>query len=317
MDHKRVPLFLFLTFVLSWGLLFYMWSIGGLENPASFYMAAGMMLIPALCVILTRLFTGEGFKDLWLLPQNFKHTWGVYVLAWLLPSLLILLGGALWFLLNPDRFDPAMSAGVELLRSQADATGQVVTNQQLRSAIILNSLSAILIAPLVNVIFCMGEELGWRGYLLPKLAMKYKPAAAALMVGIIWGVWHAPIIAMGHNYGLGYAGWPWLGISAMILFCIVLGYLFGWMALRAKSALPAALAHGALNGVVSLPTMFLIGQSNPFIGPLATGVIGGSGFIVAGIICWWLLNKNPDQYHPAHTDVYQPFRPIFVTPHEE
>ena len=60
-------------------------------------------------------------------------------------------------------------------------------------------------SPIVNIIACLGEEVGWRGFLLPNLLEKFTPIKATLLTGFIWGVWHAPMIAMGYNYGLNYA----------------------------------------------------------------------------------------------------------------
>ena len=61
---------------------------------------------------------------------------------------------------------------------------------------------------LAHTLFAMGEEAGWRGYLWSVL----RPLGfwrTAAIVGVAWGLWHAPIIAAGHNYGTGYPGWPW------------------------------------------------------------------------------------------------------------
>lgn len=106
-------------------------------------------------------------------------------------------------------------------------------------------LALVLVAPLLNCITCFGEEWGWRGYLLPHLMEKRSITFSVVVGGIIWGLWHAPITALGHNYGLDYPGWPILGIVAMCCFCVALSCLFSWLTLRAKSCLPAVFAHGA------------------------------------------------------------------------
>ena len=72
---------------------------------------------------------------------------------------------------------------------------------------------AVLAAPLINSFFTFGEEFGWRAYLQPKL-MPLGFRKAMLLMGLIWGVWHWPLIAMGHNYGLDYFGAPWTGMLA-------------------------------------------------------------------------------------------------------
>ena len=148
-------------------------------------------------------------------------------------------------------------------------------------------------APLLNLIPCFGEEWGWRGYLVPKVAQRMKFLPTVLLTGFIWGIWHAPIIVAGHNYGMNYPGYPWWGIIAMCVFCIVAGTLFSYIALKAKSCWPAVLAHGALNGTASIGVLFL---ANPmvyerFLGPVPTGIIGAAAYIVVAIVIVWKMRE--------------------------
>lgn len=83
-----------------------------------------------------------------------------------------------------------------------------------------------IVAPLLNFMACFGEEWGWRGYLLPHLSERHGMRIAVPASGVIWGLWHAPITVLGHNYGLDYPGWPLLGILAMCCLCVALSYLF-------------------------------------------------------------------------------------------
>ena len=81
----------------------------------------------------------------------------------------------------------------------------------------------------MGMIQCFGEELGWRGYLLPKIGEKLSPLSASVFTGVIWGLWHAPIIAMGYNYGTNNLI---AGIFAMTVFCTVLGIISGFLTLE-------------------------------------------------------------------------------------
>lgn len=155
-------------------------------------------------------------------------------------------------------------------------------------------LALVIVAPLLNCVTCFGEEWGWRGYLLPHLSERCGVRIAVPVSGIIWGLWHAPITVLGHNYGLGYPGWPILGILAMCCLCVALSYLFSWLTLRAKSCLPAVFAHGALNGCSAAPLMFMVGTANPFVGPAPTGIIGGIGFIVVAVLCHISLKRGQE-----------------------
>ncbi|NLB82141.1 MAG: CPBP family intramembrane metalloprotease [Clostridiaceae bacterium] len=98
--------------------------------------------------------------------------------------------------------------------------------------LLISILQIIIIGPISNIIPTLGEEIGWRGYLLPKLRMLLTHRAALVITGIIWDIWHIPVIVMGHNYGTDYMGYPWLGILAMIVFCVVLGVIEGYISIK-------------------------------------------------------------------------------------
>ena len=57
----------------------------------------------------------------------------------------------------------------------------------------------MLIGPVLNAIPALGEEWGWRGYLLPRLTGTRGVVAGLLLSGVIWGLWHAPLTLLGHN----------------------------------------------------------------------------------------------------------------------
>lgn len=80
----------------------------------------------------------------------------------------------------------------------------------------------------------------------------------------------------------------------MIVFCILVGSFLSYIALKVKSSIPAAIAHGMINGFASVSTLFLSvnNNANSFIGPLPVGIIGGSGFIITGVICLILIKKE-------------------------
>ena len=53
-----------------------------------------------------------------------------------------------------------------------------------------------------------------------------------IAMGVIWGLWHAPVILMGYNYGTAYPGAPWAGVLMMCWMTFVTGTWFGWLALK-------------------------------------------------------------------------------------
>ena len=136
----------------------------------------------------------------------------------------------------------------------------------------------------MNFITCFGEEWGWRGYLLPKMAEKLPMIPMLLINGVIWGLWHAPITAIGHNYGVGYPLFPFTGIAAMCFFCIVMGIFLSYVTMKTKSCVPAILGHGAINSIAGIGMFFTVDGGNPFLGPAPTGFIGAIPFIIVAVI---------------------------------
>ncbi|MEA4823249.1 MAG: CPBP family intramembrane glutamic endopeptidase [Clostridiaceae bacterium] len=281
---KRIGIFLAFTFTVTWGMAFTLMGMGGTASPYALLVFALFMLVPGLGVVFTRLVTREGFRDLWLVP-HFRGNVKWYVAAWLIPPAAIALGAALYFILFPAQFDSNLSS-VAIIAAQGGVSIPPVLY------LLLICAQSILLAPILNAVTCLGEEFGWRGYLLPHLCDKMGRLPAALLTGAIWGVWHAPMIAMGHNYGVGYAGFPWLGIAAFIVYCTVVGGFFALITLKTRSCLPATFAHGAMNGFAAISVYLTVGTPSPFIGPLPVGIVGGSFFLLCGIISIIILSKE-------------------------
>jgi membrane protease YdiL (CAAX protease family) len=95
---------------------------------------------------------------------------------------------------------------------------------------------------LVLAVLIVGEEVGWRGFALPELLARWRPAAAGLAVGAVWALWHLV------NFLL--PGYPQHGLSFIAFFVTVTAYsiLFTWFHLRSRgSLLVAVLFHAGLN----------------------------------------------------------------------
>lgn len=124
------------------------------------------------------------------------------------------------------------------------------------------------------------------------MADKLSPIPMLLINGVIWGLWHAPITAIGHNYGVGYFGFPFTGIAAMCFFSTMVGIFLSYVSMKTKSCIPAVLGHGALNSISAPGMYFTVDGGNPFTGPVPTGIVGGLPFIVASVIMAVLMVKN-------------------------
>ena len=135
---------------------------------------------------------------------------------------------------------------------------------------------SILLGPILHFIFGLGEELGWRGYLLPRL-MPYGKPVAYIATGILWGLWHLPIILVGFNY----PGHPIAGIAMMCLLTSAFGILLNEMMLHYRSVLLAAFIHAAVNAQGFGVWNWLFKDINPLLGG-PTGIIGVAVWLTAG-----------------------------------
>ena len=289
-DWKRIRIFIAFAFGIAWLVALAIYLTGGLAGSpyALLLVAVGYMGAPALAHILTRLVTREGWQDLYLRPK-FRQGWPYWIASWIAPVLFTVAGMAVFFALFPQFYDPSLSMVQTMLESSAQATGQPVPVLSPWLVVITQTLTAVLIAPILNAIPILGEEFGWRAYLQPKL-LPLGGRTTMVWMGIIWGLWHAPIIAMGHNYGLDYPGAPWLGILAMIWFTFVFGTFLGWATLRAGSVWPAVIGHGAINGIAGIALFFMQGNPNLVLGPSVAGMIGSLPIALVALAI--LLNRN-------------------------
>lgn len=291
--QHRALTFVVVTFALTWAYEFivvYPLVDGDVSkgvSPFATLSVAVAMLFPAIGALVTRLITGEGFKNCVLKPYPWRKSLPWFFVAWFGPAILMLAGALLYFVIFPADFDPEGNAFAALIAAQLEEAGMPGQLPMSVSMLALvQILTGVFLGPAVNLVPAFGEEWGWRGYLMPKMAHRMSIVPALLASGAIWGLWHAPLTVLGHNYGVGYPGWPVVGILAMCVFCIVLGVFLSYVTIRTGSCLAAALSHGGLNSLAAAPTIFAVAGVSPFVGPLPTGIIGGAAFIVVAI---WML----------------------------
>lgn len=297
---RRILLFLAITFVITYGIeLLLIAPMAGSTDinkaMAAQWLIVGVMFVPTLGVILTRLITKEGFsgKSLYL-TINLKNNLKYYAIVWPGFAALIALGAVLYFLLFPSTFDGNMGYATAILNAQS-TTGHL-TVEEVRQAMLMQIVIGVIFSPFADIIFGFGAEWGFRGYLLPKLLTCFHAVPAVLIDGLFWGLWHAPLVAVtGLNYGMGYVGYPATGILAMCVFCVVIGIILSYVTIKAKSCVPAILGNGMINGFAMIGVYFssLENPYNVFLGPAPTGLIGGTGFIVlAGFLLFKLYKEE-------------------------
>jgi membrane protease YdiL (CAAX protease family) len=287
LQRKSITVFLLIAFALAWILFVLPLAFRSAEALTQQYVAlvcwSAAMWAPGLAAILTTHFVDrEKMSKLHLNRLGDRRS---YLLAWLVPLLLVIAAGLFTALLGVGQPDLGFTT-IKQAMSQTSGTALPAA-----AVVGIQILVAITLAPLFNTLFALGEELGWRGYLLPKLSPLGR-GWAILLSGVIWGVWHAPAILQGHNY----PGQPVLGVFLMIGFCVLFGAILSWLYLRTGSPWAPALGHGALNAFAGLPLMFMPGV-NMALGGTLTSLVGWIPMILfVGWLIWKrdLLGRAPE-----------------------
>jgi uncharacterized protein len=280
---KRIVIFLGFAFGIPWAVALII-ALNGVwdHNPLQAVTLANLVFIstPVFANLVTRLTTKEGWGN-FLLRPNFRRGWRFWLAAWLLPFLAAVAGGALFYLLFPQSFDPNLG---EIRKLTASVPALAEINPWLFMLSI--TLQIVLITTPINAVVSLGEELGWRAYLLPKLKAYFEPAnasaarRAALLVGLIHGVWHWPLFFLSTRLDSGSA-FPFPLVY--LIFTCSMSILLSWGTLRSGSVWPAAIGHGAINGTSALAGYLLKGPSLPLLGPAPTGLIGGLAYLALAL----------------------------------
>ena len=272
-----VVLFVVLACGLAWIVSLPLWLGAGLAEPSALAILPVMMCTPAVAAIVTMLVLrvpGKGdrrrFLGLWPLRPAKRVVW-LMVAAWLVPPVLVALGIVLAAALGFVQIDLTFSA----FAAQLEKTLPAGVPLPPVGAIVLAQILSIPIGALINAIPAFGEELGWRGWLLPAL----RPLGtwpALLLSGAIWGIWHSPVILLGYNFGRTDV----TGVLLMIGGCVAWGILFGWLRLRSASVWPAVIAHGSLNAAAGM--ILLVAATQP--DQALAGPLGVATWIVLAVV---------------------------------
>ncbi|MBQ9918824.1 MAG: CPBP family intramembrane metalloprotease [Microbacterium sp.] len=290
-DWLAIGVFAVTSVALSWLVALPLWLRGqGLADPFLGLVAAAMMFTPSLGVVAALLVQRRtrgrrGARavlrelGMWPLRPAARTVWtcvAVIIAAPLLVAIGLAIVGALGF----ATFDLVGFSGFQRTLEEAVPAGTPLPPVGLLVAV---QLATIPIGAVINAPFAFGEELGWRGFLLPAL----RPLGvwpALLVSGAFWGFWHAPLILLGYNFLEPNA----FGVLLMIVGCILFGILIGWTRLRTASVWPAVFAHGAFNASAGLGALVVAADSatpSPMIaGPLGIVMWGVFAVVIAVLI---------------------------------
>jgi len=241
---KRIIIFLILTFVPA-----YFFEIVTVDKDTEGYLTSvfggsSLMLYPAIANVLTRLITKEGFGKTYL-RINFKGNFKYYLIGALFPIINGILAGAIFSVcyIHPYSFS-----------ENIDEAGGMTA--------ILASILMLIDITIAELFMGFGEEFGWRAYLTPKLETLMPSPLAICVNGIIWALWHAPLITLGYDWGTNYPFFPYLGILSMCVACIFISMIFTYITKKTDSVWPAALSHTVVDVIMSTISVIIIGVQN-------------------------------------------------------
>ena len=251
---------------------------------------AVMMFTPMLATVLS----GYKLKGMGWKP-HIKQNWKSILIAWFSPMILTAVGTGLYFGVFPSHFDLSGSYIIEVAGEEAlkQIEEQGLSYSML---VLLSCVNCITYAPIINMFFAVGEESGWRGFLYPQLKARFGKRLGWIIGGIIWGLWHSPLIwLIGYEYGKDYLGFP---VTGMILFCIitiVLGIICDWLYEKSQCIWVPSIFHGAFNAAATIPLCITVANTGSMrlLGSAPNGLLAGLPIIVFAVIIL-LKSKNEE-----------------------
>ena len=246
--------------------------------------ATVVMVQPALAVTLSAsllLFSVVGLLLLWVLRwRGGSHSFAEAGLAsgsfrlWMLYGLGMVLFYGLETLLN---YVFKLGTLADITKLYPPAAVAAIPPMALLGSAFFN---AVILGPFLGLIITFGEEYGWRGYLQSELVHLGRIRGVGLL-GIIWGVWHWPIILMGYNY----PGQPLLGPLLMTAYTVVLSYFLAYAVFKSKGLWTAAYLHALNNQTMSFLMVAVVAP----VSMVTSFGIGIPGLILCALIVVLLL----------------------------
>jgi len=160
----------------------------------------------------------------------------------------------------------------ELSQGQFDPESISIPSPSILLSIII--LGGIVAGFTLNLPFTLGEEIGWRGFMFSYFET-WSITKRVLITGTAWGIWHAPLILMGHNYPLN----PIMGVFMMIAFCIILSFPMDWIRRTSGTILGPAAFHGMINASAAGVMLFIVSGKE-----LISSLVGLSGILSFGLV---------------------------------
>ena len=292
MKNRPALTFIFLAYLFCYAItLGFFWTGGSITSPSLTFVLVAAMFTPAIAALIVQKFVKrEPISALGLKPKF--NRWILF--AWFLPIGYILLTLLFSGLLPQTEWTTDASNIISILEQSGASAEEITATEAELSAlgpalpiIVIGGalISALIAGVTVNMLAGMGEELGWRGLLWNE----WKHLGfwkASLMIGVVWGFWHAPMIWYGYNYPES----PRWGVLMMVGLTIMLSAPHSFVRERAGTTWAPAILHGTNNALGGLVPLFIIG-GNSFLTNI-TGMAGFAALAVANLLVWWLRRRD-------------------------
>jgi uncharacterized protein len=249
-----------------------------------------LMWSVALASVVTRLALREGFADV-----SFRfggaRTWRYLALAPVVPLAIGLIAYGIAWTTGLARFDPQP---VGLVPTLVGENASPVT-------IFLVILAwAATIGTITAAVSAAGEEIGWRGYMLTRLIDAGVPRPI-LVSGVIWGLWHVPLILGGILYADSPS--PVLAAALFVVSATSFAYVLSRMRLETGSIWPVIALHAAYNSIIQ--TAFApvtTGAGAPLWVGMEAGILVVLATVVVAVIfsrgTWTYVRRPPERGEP-------------------
>jgi hypothetical protein len=265
---RDVAIFTLLAYGIAWGI----WAtllpeirdtLSAGRTPDEYEVAGWVgigMFAPALAAVFMRLFVSkEGLRG----SLGPSRRWRYYLLAWLAPPFLV-----------------SVIVGVVVLTGLGDFSPE---DSLFKIYILL-----LLVGVPVSAVLAFGEEYGWRGYLLPKL-LPLGEVKASLVVALIWGPWHLPVLLAGLNYPDEH---PLAALAIFMPSVVMLSLLFTRLFVASGgSVLVVAVAHGSLNAFSDRLTDSDHLSGSPLV-VSGGGVMGTAVLAIAALVAYGVFRRT-------------------------
>ena len=287
--------FFVLAELLAWVAALTLWVSGGLDNPWLPLVEFAMMVAPAVAALTAVFVVWRPKRPARVLgvtfPGGFKRQ-GLYLgLGLLVPPI------ATFAALGVAALSGAGFISTNAVAANLPAHGGPQGDVPLPIVIITLALTPI--NAIIGAVAALGEEIGWRGLLLPAL----RPLGtwpALVLSGAIWGLWHTPIILLGYHFDQPNI----LGVINMVILSVLLGVVLGWLRMRSGAVWAPALAHGGFNAWQTAISATLIVHAAT---GASTPLLGFSGWVILAIIIAILAATH--QFRWTNTDNQTPAPP--------